>query len=156
MKDMIRTGPAWLLAIAVCSLSFLGQVSAEDVLQPAANAVAAQPAANQSPAMTADQALQSIQKVENGRTLSVQYKQKKAQKILGIWDKFMKLPEGDTMKMQYYNIAVQQKDALISEVYKSCSDSRDRENEFCVIYADLVRTLGPIPDLVPGKWMQQN
>ncbi|MGE0266956.1 MAG: hypothetical protein AB7S78_00690 [Candidatus Omnitrophota bacterium] len=93
-----------------------------------------------------------IETVENGRVKAVQYTLKKAKKILGIWAKFQQTPESDALKMQYYNIAIQQKDALISEVYDLCSNSRDRENEFCKIYPDIVLMLGPIPDLVPGKW----
>lgn len=93
-----------------------------------------------------------IEKVENGRVLAVQYKLKKAKKILGIWGKFQQTPESDNLKMQYYNIAIEQKDALISEVYDLCSASRDRENEFCKVYPEIVIMLGPIPDLVPGKW----
>src|SRR5262245_61392877 len=126
MKDMIRAGQTFI-TIALCSLSFGVQAWAEDAVQPAVNAVVSQPAADAQPVVATDQPVQNIQKVENGRVLSVQYKQKKAQKILGIWDKFMQAPEGDKMKMQYYNIAMQQKDALISEVYKSCSDSADRQ-----------------------------
>lgn len=94
-------------------------------------------------------------KTENGRTMSVQYKLNKAKKILGIWNLYERASENDKAKMKYYELSVNQKDALISEVYNTCSEIADRQNEFCQLYPELVRMLGPIPDKVPGKWMQQ-
>ena len=94
-------------------------------------------------------------KTENGRALSVQYKLNKAKKILGLWNFYENAPENDKSKMKYYELAVNQKDALISEVYNTCSEIADQQNEFCQLYPELVRMLGPIPDKVPGKWMEQ-
>jgi len=92
---------------------------------------------------------------ENGRTLSIQYKLKTAQKILGIWSLYEHALETDKAKMKYYDLSIAKKDALITDVYNLCSKSADRQNEFCQLYPELVRMLGPIPDKVPGKWMGQ-
>lgn len=94
-------------------------------------------------------------KTENGRTMSVQYKLNKAKKILVLWNFYENASENDKSKMKYYELSVSQKDALISEVYNTCSDIADQKNEFCQLYPELVRMLAPIPDKVPGKWMQQ-
>ncbi len=93
-----------------------------------------------------------IKRVENGRDANVAYLQRTAAKILDRWRLYENTPEGDPVKRQLYDFAVEQKDALISRIYDLCDDSGDRENEYCQIYADTVRMLGNIPDLVPGKW----
>lgn len=93
-----------------------------------------------------------IKKVDNGRDANVAYLQRTAAKILERWSLYEQTDEADPLKRKLYDFSVKQKDALISRIYALCNDSADPENEYCQIYADTVRLLGKVPDLVPGKW----
>ncbi|MBZ0166343.1 MAG: hypothetical protein K8I00_06005, partial [Candidatus Omnitrophica bacterium] len=80
-----------------------------------------------------------IKKVENGRTANVDYLKRTTAKILQRWQVYQNTADDDPMKVQLYQFVVQQKDALISRIYDLCSESADRQNEYCLIYADTVR-----------------